>query len=129
MGSEPEGNEASARPIRKLPNEIILLILACSAPFFLFFMNRGDDVRGFVAALSVCAVLSVAAIMRAYAYQSTFWLTLCAMIITHALFVAVVPWPPELQGPGIVFAPLVILDMYAWAKLLNVLARRSAAGS
>lgn len=129
MGNEADGNEALAPLIKKLPNEIILLILACSAPFLLFFMNRGDDVRGFVAALSVCAVLSVGAIMRAYAHQITFWVTLCAMVITHALFVAFVPWPPDLHGPGIIFAPLIILDMYAWARLLTVLARRSASGT
>jgi hypothetical protein len=129
MSDELKGNEAARQTkISRLPNEIILLILVSALPFYMFFAGRGESTRGFVAALSVCAVLSVGAILRAYAHQIIFWVTLCGMAILHVLLVVLVPWPPELHGPGIAFAPLVILDMYAWAKLLTAFAGRAAVG-
>jgi hypothetical protein len=38
--------------------------------------------------------------------------------LAHALFVALVPLPKEVAGPGIVFSPLVIADMYGIARLV-----------
>lgn len=50
-------------------------------------------------------------------------MTLLAMAVSHGLFVMLVPWPQQYHGAGIVFAPLVILDMYAWARLLLAMVR------
>lgn len=69
----------------RLPNAAYFLILALAAPIFFFFASRGEAVRGFVAALSTCAVLGVGTILRPHANQRMYWVTLTAMAVAHAL--------------------------------------------
>ena len=107
----------------RLPNAAYLFILALAALIFFFFASRGEAVRGFVAALSTCAVLGVGAILRPHAGQRMYWVTLTAMAAAHALLVVLIPWPREFHGPGFVLTPLVIVDMYAWARLVLSLAK------
>jgi hypothetical protein len=118
--NEPEQNSAD---YRTLPNAAYLLILAVAAPIFFLFASRDEAVRGFVAALSICAVLGVAVILRPHSGQRAYWATLVAMAATHVLLVALIPWPREFHGPGIVLTPLVVVDMYVWARLILAMAK------
>ena len=104
-----------------------LVIFGCSIPLFFVFAWQDQDARGFVAALSLDAVLAVALLLRPHSRQKMYWLTLVVMFVVHALVVILVPWPRSYRGPGIVFAPLVIVDLYVWVKLLLVMVKREVA--
>lgn len=95
-----------------------MTILACGLVAWLFFVHRGEDARAFVAALSVCAVGGVGAILGRHSSRVAFWLTLAGVGVIHAMFVLLIPLPRELRGPGVLFSPLVVADMYASAKLV-----------
>jgi hypothetical protein len=123
LGRNPEEAAREGLDYLKLSNRAYLIILACAAPMFILFAWLGQDVRGFVASLSVAAILGVAAIMRPHSRQPMYWATLLAMTVSHGLIVMLIPWPPSFQGPGIVFAPIVIVDMYAWARFLLAMVR------
>jgi hypothetical protein len=126
-GQEPRETARDGIDYLKLSNPAYLVILVFAVPVFFFFASRGEVARGFVAALSLSAVLGVAAILRPHSGQLMYWMTLLAMAVSHGLFVMLVPWPQQYHGAGIVFAPLVILDMYAWARLLLAMVRLHSA--
>lgn len=108
----------------KLSNRAFLAILACALIAWFFFVQRGEDARAFLAALSVCAVGGVGTILVRYSDRLAFWITLTAIGLAHIAFVLLIPLPQELHGPGIVLSPLVIADMYACAKLVILAAKR-----
>jgi hypothetical protein len=122
-----DANAATEPGYGKLSNRTFLLIFACGAPAWLFFVYRDQDFRGFIAGLSVCAVLGVAAILGHYRHLLSFWITLAAITFAHVLFVFAIDWPQQFHGAGIVFAPLVIGDMYVSAKLVLFMVKRSGA--
>lgn len=103
---------------QKLSNRAFLAVLACGLAGWVLFASRGEDARAFVAGLSVCAVGGVGVILGRYRKRRAYWFALAGVALAHALFVALVPLPKEMTGPGIVFSPLVIADMYAIARLL-----------
>jgi hypothetical protein len=103
---------------QRLSNRAFLTVLACGFVAWLLFSYRGEDARAFVAALSVCAVGGVAVILSHCRDRRAYWVALAGVALAHALFVALVPLPKEVAGPGIVFSPLVIADMYGIARLV-----------
>jgi hypothetical protein len=110
---------------RKLSNRAFLAIFACGLVGWLFFVHRGEDARAFVAGLSICAVGGVGAILARYSHLLAFWITLAGIGVAHVLFVLLIPWPQQLHGPGIVFSPLVVADMYASGKLVIFAVKQS----
>ena len=100
------------------------MLFASAVPVWFFFVHRGEAVRGFVAALAVCAVGGVGAILDAYSGRRTYWITLAVIAFAHLLFVVLVPLPRDYHGAGIVLCPLVIADMYGCAKLVFFVLKR-----
>jgi hypothetical protein len=88
-----------------------------SIPIYVLFAAKDEEVRGFVAALSAGGLLGVSVILKNIPHNRGFWGTLAAIAVLHILLVALVPWPAEISF-GIAFAPIVILDMYASARLI-----------
>lgn len=78
-----------------------------------------------IGALSVCAVLGVGTILGRYSDRISFWIALAGVAGAHSLFVLLINWPREFHGAGIIFAPLVIGDMYASAKIILSVVKRS----
>ena len=114
-----DASPTAERDYKRLSNGSIVLIFACALVPWLFFVQRDQDVQGFVAALSVCAVLAVGSVLRGYRDRASFWCTLAGIALVHVPFVFLIHWPEELRGQGMVFAPLVIVDMYASSKLVE----------
>lgn len=102
---------------KKLSNRQLLLILAVALPIYSLFAFKNDEVRGFVAALSVCGLLGVFLILKGIDHNLGFWSALGGITLLHVFLIALVPWTGKISL-GIVFAPLVILDMYASARLI-----------
>lgn len=120
-----ENTSRSDGDYRKLSNRAFVAIFACSLVLWLFFVYRGEDVRGFLAALSAGAVGGVAAILGRYRDRQAYWVALAFIGLAHAVAVLFIHWPEEWHGPGIVFSPLVIVDMYVSAKLVIFVLTRS----
>ena len=102
---------------QNVSNKQLLLILVVSIPIYALFAAKDEEVRGFVAALSVGGLLGVFVILKNIPHNRGFWGALGAIALLHVLLVVLVPWAGEISF-GIVFAPIVILDMYASARLI-----------
>jgi predicted permease len=109
---------------RSLVGRDYALMFAMALPVWFFFVHRGDSVRGFVGALAVCAVGVVGAILSKYSNRRAYWVALIAIALIHLMLVLLLPLPKDYHGPGIVFAPLVIADMYGCAKLVLFVLKR-----
>lgn len=109
---------------RSLSRRDYIMLFALALPVWLFFVHRGQGARGFIGALAVCAVGAVAAILGNYSSRRAYWVSLAAIAFAHLLLVLLIPLPKDYRGPGIVFAPLVIADMYACARLVLFAVKR-----
>jgi hypothetical protein len=109
---------------RRLSGRDYVMLLALALPVWFFFVHQDEGARGFVAALAVCAVGAVAAILRNYSNRRAYWVSLVAIAFAHLLLVLLIPLPKDYHGPGIIFSPLVIADMYGCARLVLFAVKR-----
>src|SRR4051794_10871023 len=103
---------SEADKYRSLSGRDYAMLFAVALPVWFLFVHRGEAARGFVGALAVCAVGAVGAILSTYRNRRAYWLTLAAVALAHLVVVLLLPLPKDYYGPGILFSPLVIADMY-----------------
>lgn len=111
---------------RDVPDIEVVAILAVAIPFYFLFATRGDDLRGFAAALSIGVVLGETSLLRTFIRQVRFWTVLLGICLAHGVLVYLLPDGGEVRF-GFAFAPLVILDLYACAKLITMICRSGMA--
>jgi hypothetical protein len=115
---------AEADKWRSLVGRDYLVLFALALPVWFLFAHRGEDARGFVAALAVLAVGGVGLVLSYYSNRKAYWATLAAIAIAHLILVLLLPLPKDYHGPGMVFSPLVIADMYGCARLVLLVVKR-----
>jgi hypothetical protein len=102
---------------RKISNGFLLAIIACALPVYFLLSHYNQEGRGFVAALSICGILSLISILRDISHNAKFWVGISLIAIVHAALVILVPWGDHITF-GIFATPFVIADMYVSARLL-----------
>lgn len=104
---------------RKIPNSLLFTIIAISLPVYFLLSYYSQEGRGFVAALSICGILSLICILRDISRNPKFWIGILVIVVVHTLLVVLVPWGDRVTF-GVLATPFVIADMYLSARMLIV---------
>jgi hypothetical protein len=118
------GPSSEANKSRSLSGRDYAMLFAVALPVWFFFVYQGEAARGFVGALAVGAVGGVGAILSNYSNRRAYWLILAALASAHLVLVLLLPLPKDYHGPGILFSPLVIADMYGCGRLVLFVLKR-----
>jgi len=97
--------------------ECFAVALLCMPFYFFFKLVEGQPFRGFVAALSAGVVMSVIWLLRPLWRNPVFWASVSGLAVAHVMLVFFLPYAGEFRF-GLVFAPLVIVDIYFSARLI-----------
>jgi len=107
------------------PNWLFPAFIAAAAPFFGFFLYEDKPLRAFAAALSVGAILVTVVTLWQYRRSAVLWAVLLTAAVLHGVLVQSLP-NADTHFPGIIFTPVVVLDVLFWqfvaVRLINLLA-------
>src|SRR5881398_2908974 len=95
----------------RISTRTYFVMLVCAAPIYFILAHFNQEGRGFVAALSVCGIISLVNILRDLSNKLNFWICLGFIAIIHIALVIFVPWGDRIEF-GILGTPFVVFDMY-----------------
>jgi hypothetical protein len=101
---------------------LALIAIGCGLPLFFLFAYLGDPSRGIVASLSAGALTIIISTLWNLKSYITFWFMLALSIFFHMAMI----WyfgGYDTHFPGIILAPLLILDFLAWQLIIVIAVR------
>jgi hypothetical protein len=109
-------------PDEDFPNGLFFVTMIVGAIAYFIFAHFGQSGRGFVAMLSIAAIVGVIYILRAFMKLGKFWMAVALVSALHVVIIILVP--PDLKFSfGVVFAPVVILDMYLSYRFIGFISK------
>jgi hypothetical protein len=100
----------------RYPSWLWWVCLIVASPLFVYFLCNGEHLRALIGTLSIGAVLCLAVTLRDDINTVLYWLVIAACAVFHVVLVMSikVEWR---HFPGVVFTPLVVVDLLAWQWL------------
>ena len=95
----------------------IVVIIAISFPFYLYFDWAGEPFRGLVAAMSTACLTGLISVLWPLVRRSRFWWALIFIMSLHVILVYFLPYKGDFRF-GFAFLPLFFLDAYLSARFI-----------